>query len=100
MSRTLTGVVKSNKGAKTIIVAVQTHKIHPLYKKRYLLTKRYMAHDSKNEAKVGDRVSITECRPLSANKRFMLTKVIEKAALSEEQRVEAVTAEDKPEVKK
>lgn len=97
MSRTLTGIVASNKTDKTIVISVQTHKTHPLYKKKYLSTKRYMAHDAKNEAKVGDKVTIVECRPLSANKRFTLDKIVEKAALSEDQTVEAITAEPKEE---
>ncbi len=96
MARMLTGLVTSNKADKTIVVAVQTRKTHPLYKKKYLSTKRYLAHDDKNEATVGDKVTIVESRPLSAKKRFRLDKIIEQAALSEEQTVEAVTAEEEP----
>lgn len=81
MAKTLTGVVASNKGDKTIVVNVVTHKTHPIYKKKYLVTKRFMAHDAANEAEVGDKVIITETRPISARKRFALTKITEKAAI-------------------
>jgi small subunit ribosomal protein S17 len=94
MSRSLTGVVASNKNDKTIVIAVATHKTHPLYKKKYVSTKRYAAHDEKNEASVGDKVVIVETRPISANKRFKLDKIIERAALSEEQ-LEVVKVEEK-----
>lgn len=96
MSRTLTGVVASNKADKTIVIAVTTHKTHPLYKKKYVSTKRYLAHDEKNEANVGDKVIIVESRPISANKRFKLDKITERAALNEEQ-LEVVKVEEKAE---
>lgn len=79
MARTLTGTVSSSKGDKTIVVAIQTRKTHPIYKKQYSVTKKFMAHDEKNEARVGDKVQIVECRPLSARKRFTLVKVTETA---------------------
>ena len=81
MSRTLVGIVSSDKGDKTIVISVHTRKTHPLYKKQYSVTQKIMAHDEKNAAKVGDRVEITECRPLSARKRFTLSKVVETAKL-------------------
>lgn len=79
MSRTLTGEVVSNKGNKTIVVAIRTRKTHPIYKKQYISTKRVMAHDETNQANEGDKVIINECRPLSANKSWMLQKIVEKA---------------------
>jgi small subunit ribosomal protein S17 len=79
MSRTLTGEVQSTKANKTIVVAVRTRKTHPVYKKQYSVTKRFMAHDEKNEAKEGDKVIIIESRPISARKRFTLLKIIETA---------------------
>jgi small subunit ribosomal protein S17 len=94
MARTLIGVVSSDKTDKTIVVTVHERKTHPLYRKQYQITRRYMAHDAKNEAKVGDKVSIEECRPLSANKRYQLTKVIERPLISQEQSVDAITAEE------
>jgi small subunit ribosomal protein S17 len=97
MAKTLTGTVASKRTDKTIVVSVQTSKTHPLYRKKYLFTKRFMAHDEKNEANEGDKVRITETKPLSASKRFRLEKVIEKAAIGSEQTVEAITAQPEPE---
>jgi small subunit ribosomal protein S17 len=85
MARTLVGIVASDKADKTIIVAVSTRKTHPIYKKQYSVTKRFMAHDEKNEAHVGDKVSIVETRPLSARKRFALEKIVEKAGIEHQE---------------
>jgi small subunit ribosomal protein S17 len=74
------GVVVSNKAAKTIVVAVKTYKKHPQYGKYVQKTMRYMAHDENNECNIGDKVMIKETRPLSRQKRWRLTKVIEKVA--------------------
>ncbi|HEY8999062.1 MAG TPA: 30S ribosomal protein S17 [Candidatus Saccharimonadales bacterium] len=93
MSKTIIGTVSSNKTDKTITVMVQTSKEHPLYHKQYKVTKKFLAHDEQNEAQVGDRVEITETRPLSARKRHTLTKVIEKATLRTEDKPEQVAAE-------
>lgn len=92
MGRTLTGTVVSNKGDKTIVISIQTRKTSRIYKKQYSVTTKYMAHDEKNEANVGDKVTITETRPISARKRFALTAIIERAAISENDRVENVVA--------
>ena len=81
MAKTMTGVVSSDKGDKTIVVTVQTRKTHPLYKKKYTFSKKFMAHDEKNEAKVGDKVVIAETRPLSARKRFTLEKVVDRGGI-------------------
>lgn len=81
MSRTLIGKVASDKADKTIVVVVTTRKTHPLYKKQYTVSNRVMSHDEKNEAHVGDKVAIVETRPLSARKRFTLSKVIERAGI-------------------
>lgn len=81
MARTITGTVVSDKTDKTIVVAVQTRKTHPLYRKQYSVTTKFMAHDEKNEAHNGDVVVITETRPLSARKRFALTKIVSTAAV-------------------
>lgn len=85
MPKTITGVVSSDKGDKTIVVTVQTRKTHPLYRKQYTMSKKFMAHDENNEAQVGDKVSIIETRPLSARKRFALERIIEKPKLREGQ---------------
>ena len=98
MAKTMTGTVSSDKADKTIIVTIHTHKTHPIYKKAYSVTKKFMAHDEKNEAHVGDTVIIEETRPLSARKRFTLTKVVQKAAISADNTVEAITAEPKSDV--
>lgn len=79
MSKTLTGRVVSDKNDQTIVINVATRKTHPVYKKQYTVNKKFMAHDQKNEAKVGDLVLIREARPLSARKRFELDKIVEKA---------------------
>lgn len=81
MAKRLIGTVSSNKADKTIVVTVHTSKTHPLYHKKYMVSKKFMAHDEHNEAEVGDRVSIIETRPLSAHKHHTLRKVIEKAAI-------------------
>ena len=77
--RTYRGVVVSDVNDKTITVEVTTSKQHPLYKKRVKITKKFAAHDEQNEAKIDDVVEIMETRPLSASKKFRLTRVIEKA---------------------
>lgn len=84
MAKTLIGTVSSNKTDKTIVVTVQTRKTHPLYRKQYMVSKKFMAHDEKNEAQLGDKVAITETRPLSARKRFQLDRIIQKPVLRED----------------
>jgi len=79
MARIITGVVSSDKADKTIVVSVTTRKTHPIYKKQYSVTTKFMAHDKDNVAQIGDRVEITEHRPISARKRWSLVKVTEKA---------------------
>ena len=74
-----TGNVVSDANDKTITVLVTTYKKHPLYGKRVISSKKFRAHDEKNEAKNGDVVKITECRPLSATKRFRLVEIVEKS---------------------
>ncbi len=75
-STKLTGKVVSDKMPKTVVVAVTRTKRHPLYKKYYKITKRYKAHDEKNEYKVGDKVIIQETRPLSRDKRWRVINKI------------------------
>ena len=79
LRKTRTGKVVSNKMDKTIVVAVQDHVQHPLYKKIIKRTVKFKAHDENNECGVGDRVTIMETRPLSKEKRWRLVKIIEKA---------------------
>lgn len=74
--RILQGVVVSDKNDKTIVVLVERRLRHPVLKKTVRLSKKYHAHDEKNEAKVGDRVSIMETRPLSRSKRWRLVEIL------------------------
>ena len=86
MAKTLIGTVSSVAPNKTIVITIHTRKTHPLYKKQYTVTSKYMAHDENNDCKVGDKVSIVETRPLSARKRYTLKKIISRATLTEEDR--------------
>ncbi len=84
MLRILTGTVTSDKMEKTISVKIASTKKHKLYRKNYPSSKKYLVDDPKNEAHIGDKVSIIECRPISAKKYFRLHKIIQKAKLSME----------------
>lgn len=77
--RVLQGVVVSEKTDKTIVVKVERQVAHPLYKKYYKESKKFMAHDETNNAHQGDTVKIRECRPLSALKRWELFEIVERA---------------------
>lgn len=79
MRKTEVGKVVSDKMDKTIVVAVEDSVKHSLYGKIVKQTKRLKAHDENNECKVGDRVEIMETRPLSRDKRWRLTSIVEKA---------------------
>ena len=79
IKKTRTGVVVSDKMAKTIVVTVESTKSHTLYKKILKRSRKFMVHDEKNEAKVGDVVRFVEVRPLSKNKCWKLLKILEKA---------------------
>ncbi len=92
MAKTLIGIVSSNKADKTIVVTVQTSKTHPLYRKKYMVSTKFMAHDEKNEAGEGDKVAIVETRPLSARKRHALDRVIEKAGVQHKESETPVVA--------
>jgi small subunit ribosomal protein S17 len=80
--KTKVGKVVSDKMEKTIVVAVETYKKHDLYHKRIKSTKKFKAHDETNEAKIGDVVKIMETRPISKDKRWRLTEIVEKAVLA------------------
>lgn len=81
MAKQLIGTVSSNKGDKTIVVTVRTRKTHPIYRKQYSVSKKFMAHDEKNEAQPGDKVAIEETKPFSSRKHHKLAKIIEKPKL-------------------
>lgn len=74
-----TGVVASNKMDKSITVAIKWKEKHPIYGKFVNKTKKYHAHDEKNECNIGDTVKIMETRPLSKTKRWRLVQIIERA---------------------
>ncbi len=86
MKHQLTGKVVSDKMQKTVVVMTESLKEHPKYHKRYRVSKKYKAHDEKNECRVGDVVLIEECRPLSADKRW---KVVKKIAAAREENAAA-----------
>ena len=79
LRKTRTGKVVSDKMDKTIVVAVEDHVKHPLYKKIVKKTYKLKAHDENNECKVGDTVKVMETRPLSKDKRWRLVEIMEKA---------------------
>ena len=79
MAHSLIGTVTSDLPDKTITVSVVSRETHPLYRKQYSKTRKYTAHDEKNEAHKGDRVQIAETAPISKTKAYTLVKVIEKS---------------------
>ena len=79
MAHTLIGTVTSDKRDKTITVSIVSRETHPLYRKQYSKTRKYTAHDEKNQAHKGDRVQIAETAPISKTKAYTLVKVIEKS---------------------
>lgn len=84
MKRQLQGIVISDKMNKTRVIAVTRLKKHPQYKKYYKVTRKFKAHDEKNEYKAGDKVVIEETRPMSKDKRWRIIQEIE----SRKQKVE------------
>ena len=80
--RKLLGFVRSDKMDKTVVVEVVRYKMDPMYKKYVKVRKRYKAHDETNEYRAGDRVEISEHRPLSKQKRWKVSKLIERPALA------------------
>ncbi len=96
MAHTLIGVVTSDKRDKTITVSIVSRETHPLYRKQYSKTRKYTAHDEKNEAHKGDRVQIAETRPISKTKAYTLVKILERSHGTVELK-EDVTEVDLPE---
>lgn len=78
LRKTRIGLVVSNKMDKTISVSIERKVAHPVYKKYFKKTTKLMAHDEKNECRIGDKVKIMETRPLSKKKRWRLVEVVEK----------------------
>ena len=81
LKRTLVGRVVSDKRAKTVTVLVERRVKHELYGKIVSLSSKYHAHDEKGEYKTGDLIEITESRPISKTKNWVVTKLLEKAAI-------------------
>jgi small subunit ribosomal protein S17 len=81
MANSLTGLVTSAAPNKTIVVTVSERKTHPLYRKQYTSTKKFLAHDEENKAAVGDSVLIIETRPISARKHYRLDKILKTAPI-------------------
>jgi small subunit ribosomal protein S17 len=75
--RQLTGTIVSNRMEKTLVVEVTRFKEHPKYKRRYKVNKKYKAHTESKDYKVGDKVIIEECRPLSKEKRWRVVSKVE-----------------------
>lgn len=82
--RRMIGTVTSDKMDKTVVVAVERIFQHPKYKKYIRRTKKYKAHDEKNECRVGDVVEIEETRPLSREKRWRVIRIVKRSELGEE----------------
>ncbi len=83
--KTRLGMVVSNKMDKTAVVAVETLRRHPLYKKAIKKAVKYKAHDEKNECHLGDKVRIVECRPLSLQKRWRVAEILSRGEVAEVQ---------------
>lgn len=79
LRKTRIGVVTSDKGDKTVTVVIERKVKHPIYGKFMKSTKKYTAHDEKNDCKEGDTVSIMETRPLSKTKRWRIVEILERA---------------------
>ena len=81
--RVLQGVVVSDKMDKTVVVAVERRTEHPLYRKTVTKTRRFKAHDERNECRVGDIVRIEETRPLSKEKRWRVIEIVQRIEVAE-----------------
>ena len=79
--KSFVGTVTSDKMDKTVVVSVVRVTRHPLYGKVIKISKKYKAHDENNDAKMGDRVRIRECRPISKEKKFFVEEILERAEL-------------------
>jgi small subunit ribosomal protein S17 len=89
-TKTLVGQVTSARMQKTVVVAVESRKRHPLYGKVFKRTKKYKAHDETNACKPGDRVMIAETRPLSKEKRWRVAEILVRGEVAEIQPKEIV----------
>lgn len=85
MGRVIKGIVTSDSVDKTIVITTTQRKTHRLYKKQYSVRTKFMAHDPKNQAHIGDQVTIEETRPISARKHFQLLQIIQPAGVKFEE---------------
>ena len=90
MARKLVGTVTSDVQDKTIVVAVARRVTHPVYGKQYTVTKKFVAHDEKNEAHLGEKVEIVETRPYSKLKTWKLSAIVEAGQVAAELKEEEV----------
>lgn len=81
LKKTKVAEVLSNKMEKTVVVVVNRKVKHPLYEKYFSKRNKFKAHDPKNECQVGDKVLIKECPPISREKRWVVTQILEKAVV-------------------
>lgn len=93
MAVKLTGVVTSDIQDKTIVVTRTSRETHPVYGKQYTVSRKYTAHDEKNEAKKGDVVELVESRPFSKNKTWNLVRIVEAGHAQVEIKEEEIVAE-------
>jgi small subunit ribosomal protein S17 len=93
MAKTLTGIVTSDSRDKTITVTVTSRETHPIYGKQYTVNRKYQAHDENNEAHLGDKVQISEIRPVSKSKSFTLANIETRAKGTVELKEDVVDAE-------
>lgn len=77
--KSMTGIVSSNKMDKTVVVLVEYKVLHPLYKKYVKMSKKFKAHDEKNECQIGDKIVIESCKPISKDKKWILKEIVTKA---------------------
>lgn len=92
--KTLTGIVTSDVRDKTITVTVTSRETHPLYGKKYTVSRKYTAHDDKNNAHMGDKVVIGEVKPVSKTKSHSLLKIVERSKGLVEVKEEVVPGEE------
>lgn len=85
MKKTLEGTIISNKMQKTVVVEVATAKVHPKYKKKYKFSKNYKADTAGQDFKIGDKVLIQECRPISKDKKWKVAKKLKSASQEPEE---------------
>jgi small subunit ribosomal protein S17 len=95
MARKVVGIVSSNVQDKTIVVTSTTRETHPLYGKKFTISRKYTAHDETNQAHKGDRVEISETRPVSKRKTWKLDRIIETGHAEVSLRDETVETESK-----